>query len=192
LALGIPSSHGAVFTIALSPSGGALNLGSTIYTTDSAVGLSGLNEVPPSGSPATGNIVGGGITYDDVTNIINFDFAYGSAFGFVDFVVDDSGGVAFTTVHFQAAGPVGINAGVIHDLSAFHTPSGQVSGRVTGNVVLSAAQEVDLFDNVIYVNLRSVNSPAGEVRGQLVPVPEPSTVLLGLIAGGACLIRRRR
>lgn len=163
----------AVFEVDLSPAAGALNLGFTTYTTDHAVGMAAVNETAQPASGATGNEAGSGISYDDVTNVLSFDIAYGSAFGFVDL------GSNFVDVHFHAPGAVNFPAintstGIIHFLGGFHTPSGTLSGRITGSVVLTAGQETDLFDNEIYINVHSVTNGAGEIRGQLIPVPAPS------------------
>lgn len=162
------------FRIDFSPSGGGLNLGSNNFMGDHAFGLAAANETAQPASAATGEELGAGMSYDDVTNVLSFDFVYGSAFGFVDLESD------FTAVHFHAPGPINfpsanISAGVIHSLSAFHTPSGARSGRVTGTVVLTDGQETDLFDNKIYVNIHSVLIGAGEIRGQLIPVPCPAS-----------------
>ncbi len=181
LAWSLASSHAAIFLIDISPIGGALNLGSTTYTQDHAVGMRGANEAAPTTTAASGNEVSGGITYDDASNILTFDFAYGSDFGFGDLEGD------FTAVHLHAPGAVNlagnnVGAGVIHDLGADHTAgSSAVTGRITGTVTLSAAEETDLFDNEIYVNIHSQKDTAGEIRGQLVAVPEPSSAGLLLL-----------
>src|SRR5262245_8657175 len=86
--------------IDLSPLSGALNLGSTTYTQDHAVGLAALNETAHPASTASGNEFGTGITYNDVSNVLAFDMAYGSAFGFVDL------GSNFSDVHFHSPGAV--------------------------------------------------------------------------------------
>ena len=194
LALCVSSpSHAATFAIDISPAGGtALNFGSTTYAGDHAIGLSALNAVGQPASPATGNEVGAGILYDDVTNTLTFDFAYGSAFGFTDLAGP------YTTTHLHGAVPVqfpapNTGAGVVVDLDGFHIPSGALSGRFAGSVVLTVAQEIDLFDNEIYVNIHSGFAGGGEIRGQLVPVgiPEPSAAMLMLVALGATLRRRR-
>ena len=185
----------ATFDIDISPNGGALNLGSTTYTQDHAVGLSALNENAQPASLGTGNEVGSGISYDDVTNVLSFDFAYGSAFGFVDLASDWSGGLHFHLpggVNFPA---VNTNAPAVIGLAGFHTASGTRSGRVTGSALLTAGQESDLFDNLIYINIHSVGDPGGEIRGQVIAVPEPATAalaLMGLLLGLAIFGRGRR
>ena len=78
----LASAHGSwatLFLIDVSPAGGALNLGSTTYTVDHALGLAAPNETAQPASPATDNEVGTGITYDDVSNLLSFDFAYAGA-----------------------------------------------------------------------------------------------------------------
>ena len=185
-------SHAAVFLIDISPSGGALNIGTNAYTSDHAVGLAGANEGPPTTTAATGNEVGGGITYDNVTNLLTFDFAYGSDFGFGDLEGD------FTGVHLHAPGAVNLagsnaNGPIIHNLAANHAPgTSDVTGRVTGSVTLSSSEETNLFNNEIYINIHSQKDPGGEIRGQLVPVPEPTSACLLLLAGGLGFLRRRR
>lgn len=139
---------------------------------------------------ATGNEIGGGITYDDVTNRLSMDFAYGSAFGFTDLQGD------MTVLHIHGPSPVNFpagntGAGVQFNLAGFHTPSGPRSGRITGVQVLSAVQESMLINNELYVNIHSGFATGGEIRGQFIIVPEPSTMLLAL-GGMACLLRRRR
>ncbi|MEM1085249.1 MAG: CHRD domain-containing protein [Verrucomicrobiota bacterium] len=184
--------HAAVFDVEISPSKDALNLGSSTYTQDHALGLGAANETAQPASAASGGEIGGGLTYDDVTNVLSFEFAYGSDFGFNDLLGN------WTLTHLHAPGPVNFPAmngsgGVIHDLAGFHTPgSSTKTGSFDGSVVLTPTQEQDLFDNEIYINIHSSDFGAGEIRGQLVVVPEPSTSMLALGAAGLLLVRRRR
>jgi len=197
-AVGMASSaSAAIFNIDISPVGGAaLNLGANPYSGDHAVGLAAANETAQPASLATGNEVGAGITYDDITALLTYDFAYGSDFGFVDLTgnfsavhIHGSNGVG--TVNFPAANG---SSGVIHDLGANHTAgSSSNTGRVTGSVTLSALEAARLFDNELYLNIHSSTFGAGEIRGQLIAVPEPSSVLLiAAMFGAAGTIRRRR
>lgn len=192
---GTVHSHAITISIDLSPvSGTALNLGAppTHYFGDHAVGLAAPNEDHLIVSPATGNEVGGGITFDTVTKMLAFDVGWGSDFGFVDLL----GGL--TDVHFHAPGPVlfpATNAGgpVIFPLGGFVIAgSSPMTGKIMGSVVLGAAEEMALFDNEIYLNVHSTSDPGGEIRGQLIPVPEPSTAMLLLLGGLAIPLRRRR
>jgi hypothetical protein len=185
------TASATLFDIDISPAGGALNLGSSTYTVDHAIGLAALNENSQPATPATGNEVGTGITFDDVSKVLSFDFAYGSAFGFLNL------GSAFSNVHIHGPGPVNFpavntNMSVIHPLASFHTASGTLSGQVTGNVVLLAAEEVDLFDNELYLNVHSANNAPGEIRGQLVIVPEPSGFALAAVMLTTAFLTRPR
>ncbi len=179
----------AIIQIDISPTGGALSTTNYLANQDHAVGLSGRNEAPPNPSPASGNEVGLGILYDNVTKVLSLNLAYGSVFGFTDLA-----GV-FTAAHIHqgasnfpapnTAGPVLINLGGIH------TPAGPVSGVFSGAFVLTGAQETALMNNLLYINIHSTVFPGGEIRGQLVPVPEPAAALLGLLGAGLSLRRRR-
>lgn len=188
ISVSVSISSAALYDIDLSPGAGlALNLGSTTYVQDHAIGLAAINAVGQPASTATGNEVGLGITYDDVSNTLTYDFAYGSAFGFQDLVG------SYTVAHVH--GPSAVNfpavntgGGVAFGLT--HISSGTKSGRFTGVQVLSAAQEVDLFDNELYANVHSSAYGGGEIRAQLIAVPEPSTlVLFGL---GSLLVLKAR
>jgi len=88
----------ATFAVDISPLGGALNSGANPYTQDHAVGLTAPNETAQPASSATGNETGTGITYDDVTNALAYQFAYGSDFNFVDL------GSNFTSAHLHGPG----------------------------------------------------------------------------------------
>lgn len=188
----LTTSQAAVFSAALSPGPGlALNLGTTTYTRDHGIGLSGLNEPGQFIGVGSGNVVGSGMTYDDISNTLTFDFAYGSAFGFTDLAGD------LTTMHIHGPGSVNFpdantNGPVIFNLATSHTASGLRSGRFTGSATLSEANETLLLNNQLYVNIHSLAQPGGEIRGQIILVPEPSAALLGLIGGAVLVARRRR
>ena len=193
---GTATSRAVVFDIDLSPVGGtALNLGApaTWYFGDHAIGLAAPNEGPgaPPPSPATGNELGLGIMFDSVTKALSFHVGYGSVFGFTDLAG------SFGAAHLHV-GPVLFPApnaagGVIGSLApAFHTPAGPVSGSFFGTLFLTPALEGMLFDNLIYWNIHSTAFPGGEIRGQLVVVPEPSAAMLLLLGVLAIPLRRRR
>jgi len=182
------------FSIAISPpASAALNLGSEIYPGDHALGLSAANESSQPSSAASGGVLGS-MLYDDVSNMLSLDFGYGSAFGFNDLESDWNGGIHIhgdgtTTAQFPDPNT---NAGVTVNLGPLHTSSGLRSGRVVGNVTLSDTQETWLLDNQLYLNIHTNDHPPGEIRGQLVAVPEPTTLgLISMLGLSLCALRRR-
>ena len=137
--------------------------------------LSGLNEVPPNASPATGTSMG---TYDDVTNVFMMDT---TASGFVANV---------TAAHIHIA-PPGVSGPVVFPLSG---TTGATNYTSHDMFVFTAQQETDFLAGLYYVNIHSGQFPGGEVRGQLNPtvVPEPGTMAVLLIGSGILLGLRRR
>lgn len=189
--IGITSSHAGLYEIDLSPGPGvALNLGSNLYVQDHAAGLAGPNA--GNNSPASGNEINLGMMYDDVSHQLSFDFAYGAAYGFTNLQAP------ITASHIHGPGPVNYpspnsNGGVQLNLAPYLIPSSPLSGRFVGAATLSLPQEQMLFNNELYVNIHSTAHPSGEIRGQLVAVPEPSTGILLLVSSLALLkIRGRR
>jgi hypothetical protein len=79
-------------------------------------------------------------------------------------------------------------AGVLFNLT-------RSSNAVTGGVftdapiTLSGAQEIDLLNGKYYINVHTANNTGGELRGFLVPVPEPISV--GALAPLSLLMGRR-
>lgn len=124
-------------------------------------------------SPATG---AGTLTYDDVSNLLTWN---------IGFTVD-SLLAAETVSHFHGPAAAGVNAGVQIGL-----PTG--SPKI-GNATLSEAQEADLLGELWYINVHTGLHPGGEIRGQILLVPEPATyalMLAGLGLVGWVAARRR-
>lgn len=147
-------------------------------------GLNGGNEVSANGSTATGGGVGVGIRYDDASNQLSVNAAYG-LFGFSPL----TGDYVMSHIHLGAAGE---NGPVLVDLASIHIPVGPRSGIYSGNVTLSDAAESALFAGNLYMNIHSTAFPGGEIRGQLTVVPEPGTVALGVLGLGALVWASRR
>ena len=151
-------------------------------------------------SGGTGDEVLGGITFDDVAKTVTINVAWGSANGFANLTG------ASTNAHLHlAASPNGNNGtsdwmqtgGVVVNIQTdavnFTTNTSASAGGITGtSLPLSAANEAALFQNRLYLNVHTGANGGGEVRGFLVPVPEPTTALFGLTALGALALRRRR
>lgn len=131
--------------------------------------LKGWNEVPPRETPAFGT---GTATLDLATKLFELNYS------FEGLVADQ------TAAHIHVA-PEGANGGVL-----FPFPLGS---PVSFSQTLTDAQIDELRSGLWYINVHSATYPGGEIRGQLLPVPEPSTYALGAVAllGAAVLIRRR-
>lgn len=86
-----------------------------------------------------------------------------------------------SAAHIHAPAPPGVNAGVIVPLD--HT--GGTLGILSKDDVLTPGQYADILGGLADVNVHNASFPGGEIRGQLLLVPEPGTY--ALIAGlGLC------
>ncbi len=92
---------------------------------------------------------------------------------------------------------------MIYPLQSITTTSdGGHAGTIVGSVNLvplqsggyTVAQQLsDLENGLWYVNVHTSTFPGGEIRGQILPVPEPSTLALaGLGLGGLLIWKLRR
>jgi hypothetical protein len=142
--------------------------------------LNGQNEVPPNNSTMSGS------GYFDLTgNTFNYGISFSAP----------AGEITNVAIH-GPAGP-GFTAPIVFDLGAaspvINPPPGIFSG-VSGTINnLTSAQIDDLFAGLWYVNVytASGNFPDGEIRGQIMLVPEPSTYAL-VVLGGGLFVRFRR
>jgi len=111
-----------------------------------------------------------------------------------------------TRTHFHAA-PAGVNGGIVfgqidgsatlrNDLDdlVVNAAAGTIDGvwdNAEGNGTTLGAQLANLFAHGLYFNVHTADHGGGEVRGQVVIVPEPSTLIAGLGLAGLSLGRRR-
>jgi len=153
--------------------------------------ISGNETNPITGSPGTGGEFLGGITFDNVSNLLTVNVAWGSTNGFTNLSGTASAGhIHLITVAgdpFNTAGSPTIdftgNPNFVFNTSAS-------AGSVTGSQVLTAAQATALDQRRLYINIHTQTNAAGEIRGNL--VPEPSTFLALGLAGLGTFLRRRR
>ncbi|WP_165777048.1 CHRD domain-containing protein [Paremcibacter congregatus] len=138
--------------------------------------LDGLQEVPGSGSPATGSATG---TLNDITGDFTWNIMWANLTG------------PAVAMHIHNA-PAGINGGVVINVGGI---SGLTSPSI-GATTLNAFLMDEFKANRFYINIHTATHPGGEIRGQVIaaaPVAEPATLgLIGLGLAGLLLGRRRR
>jgi len=144
--------------------------------------LTGANEVPPNSDPTLGT---GSFTLSG--DVLSFRV--------------DVPAVTFITTGGFINGPAGpgTNAPVIFDLGFFSFHGGSSQGDPPGytfmstNFTLGTDQINQLLAGLWYVNITSETQPLGQLRGQILQVPEPSELaLLGGLGGTAYALCRRR
>jgi hypothetical protein len=150
--------------------------------------LDGANELPPVTTDATGFGLFG---LDTVTN----------DFGWFIYFQDLSAEAVAAHIHEQPSGsvPGGENGPVEIDLAFLAGQGGildsigDTAGLFLGTTVLDASQIANLLAGLWYVNIHSPTNPGGEIRGQIVAVPEPGALaLLGSGLIGLAFVRRKR
>jgi len=143
--------------------------------------LTGANEVPPNNDPTVGTGV-----FTLSGNLLTFR---------VDVPL-----ITFITTGGTINGPAGpgTNAPVVFDLGFFSAHPGNSQGSPPGytfmstNYTLNTDQINQLLTGLWYVNITSSTEPAGQLRGQILEVPEPSAVALLSLSIGIIILSRRQ
>lgn len=161
-------------------------------------GLLPGNEPSAPVSTGSGGEIGAGIWLDTSTNILTVNVGWGSGNGFTDLT-----GTA-SAAHFHGPADMVTNTGVALGLSSqpgsIVWDGSATSGSITGTVDLdtvaigNGSSISDLMNGMWYLNVHTAANPGGEIRGTLVPVPEPATTAagMGLLAGLVAFALRRR
>lgn len=113
---------------------------------------SGAQESPAVATSATSTLTG---SYNTGTNRLEYTVNWTGLTG------------PATMVHFHGPATVGVNAGVITDLSI--TTAG-ITGTASGSLVLADTSEVHLLSGKMYYNIHTAANVDGEVRGQVITV----------------------
>ena len=171
--------HAAVIEFDLSPPGAT-----------AGTGMSPLNEVIPPNSTGSGGVLMPGITFDTTSLMLNLSLGYGAAFGFTDLSASAFAWLLHGPSIATETAPVLFNLGSLHTFA--NDPSR--GGVIFGSLTLTASQASDLIGGLDYINIYTPGNLGGEIRGQLIAVPEPSTMVLlftGIMGVAAISLVRR-
>jgi hypothetical protein len=143
---------------------------------------------------ASGGEVLGGISFDDATNLLTVNFGFGSANGFGDLTGNASAAHIHGPTASGGSASYTQNAGVKYGLNTLPgwNPSATSGGMTGVTVAIIPGDVAALLDGRFYINVHTGANGAGEIRGNLVPIPEPAGAVLGMAAGSVLLLRRRR
>ncbi len=147
------------------------------------------------GTPGSGGEVGVGISYDDVSNLLTINIAWGTGNGFTDLTGVTTGGHLHGPTTSGGVASFTENASVAYGLNSLGGwNSSATDGGFSGTISISEAHEPALLNGQFYFNVHTSTNPGGEIRANLVAVPEPAetAMLFGGMIGAFALVRRLR
>lgn len=162
--------------------------------------LSGNENQTPAVVGGSGGEVGAGILFDAATSSLTINIAWGSGNGFTD--LTGNANSAFGHIHGPTTngGTASFtqNAGILIALDALPGWNASLTngGFSTVTPITLTPENVDaLFAGRLYINVHTSTFTGGEIRGNLVAVPEPRTWMLlavGVLVMGTVARRRVR
>ena len=108
--------------------------------------LNAATEVPAKASGGTGKV---DASLDTQTHLLTYSIDYSGLTG------------PATMAHFHGPAKPGANAGVAVPLSL------PLDSPIKGSATLTEAQQKQLLDGLMYVNVHTAANPGGEIRGQV-------------------------
>jgi hypothetical protein len=162
--------------------------------------LSGPNESPPNSSQGTGFA---DVFYDNTAHTLQVEVTFTNLTGTTTAshihaatAAPGTGtaGVATTTPYF-AGFPLGVSSGSYSNTLDLTLASSYNPSYVTANGSIAASETAliaAMNAGEAYLNIHTTFVPAGEIRGFLTLVPEPSTVALFGLGGLALLWKKSR
>jgi CHRD domain/PEP-CTERM motif len=155
--------------------------------------LSGNENVAISGNPGTGGELGSGIRFDDSTMILSIFVGWGSVNGFTDLTGNTTLGHLHGPTTSGGTAAFTQNANVrytLHTLPEWNSSAS--AGGFNGSIAIQPGDVAALLNGQFYFNAHTSLNPNGEIRGQLVVVPEPSTWALFVLGAGGLLCWKQR
>ena len=126
--------------------------------------MQGSQEVPANSSTGQGTII---VKYNNESKLLELTGDYQGL------------STPITASHIHSPAAAGSNAAVLINLAN----TGGTSGVLTGTATLTPAQEADLQNSLMYVNVHNSNFPGGELRAQLTPNTGESALLATNLQG---------
>jgi hypothetical protein len=163
--------------------------------------LDGPSESPPNASPATGFAQ---VTIDLALHTLQIDVSFSGLTGTstashvhapTTTPLSGTANVATQTPSFSGF-PLGVTSGTYSHMFDTTQTSTWNSAYVTANGGTAAGAEAAfaqaLADGKAYLNIHSTTFGGGEIRGFLLPVPEPATIALFVVGGAGLIVTARK
>lgn len=162
--------------------------------------LDGLQETTPVVTPGTGS---GTATYDPATNLLSVSVTFSDLIGTT---TDSHIHCCFTPANrnagvalgFSATFPLGVTSGTFNQTYDLLNPAvynTTFRNNFGGGTATGARDALlaGMTNGTAYFNIHTTHRGSGEIRGDITPIPEPSTAALVGVGGlGLAITARRR